>query len=112
MYDVLVSVGIQHPRQHRRSRCFQRAFSPALISINPNCPPSSTDGEPPAIRSSRRCLDGFIDRQLLTGVQHKFGDKVVGEIQLRQHFDVTAGVNSNRAESIGSTRWPPSSSFR
>ena len=31
-------------------KMFPRAFSPALISINPNCPPSSTDGEPPAMR--------------------------------------------------------------
>ena len=31
-------------------KMFPSAFSPALISINPNCPPSSTDGEPPAMR--------------------------------------------------------------
>ena len=55
---------------------------------------------PPSV-SSRRYVNGFIDRQLLTGVQQKLGDESVGEIQLCQHFDVTAGVNSNRAEVLG-----------
>ena len=34
-------------------------------------------------------------------MQPKFGDEAVGKVQLRQHFDITAGVNSNRAEVLG-----------
>ena len=39
-----------NPSATPSNRMFPEAFSPALISINPNCPPSSTDGEPPAMR--------------------------------------------------------------
>ena len=38
-----------NPSATPSNRMFPEAFSPALISINPNCPPSS-DGEPPAMR--------------------------------------------------------------
>ena len=34
-------------------------------------------------------------------MQEKFGYETVGEIQLGQYFNVTTGVNSNRAEVLG-----------